>query len=106
MKAVPIKKCLANKTETLVKYVYVHGPKWLGSWEGQSLSDICSGITHVDAEHWTTNASISKACLDLVDRKVRAGVIGALVVTGFAVSWNLLSACMNISMFILASRIK
>jgi len=66
------------------------------------MADICSGITHVDAEHW---ASISRACSDLVDRKVRAAVIGTLVVAGFAVSWNLLGACMNFSMFILASKL-
>ena len=85
-----------------MKYVYIHGPKWLGSWEGQSLADICSGITKVDAEHWIT---ISKACSDLVDRKVKAAVIGTLVVIGSAVVWNVLGACMNISMFIIASRL-
>lgn len=94
-----------EQTETLVKYVYIHGPKWLGSWEGQSMPDICSGITHVDAQHWTTNVSISNACLDLVNRKVRAGVIGSLVVIGIAVSWNLLSACANMSMFLIVSKL-
>jgi hypothetical protein len=65
------------------------------------MADICSGITHVDAEHW---ASIAGACTDLVDRKVRAAVIGSFVILGSAIAWNLMSSCMNLSVFLLASR--
>lgn len=58
-----------------IRFVYVNGPSWLGSWEGQSEADICSGLTHVDAKHWTDGRG-AEACDGLLDRKVRATVIG------------------------------
>lgn len=63
---------------TLLKYFYIHGPRWLGSWEGLSSNDICSSLTKVDANHWTL---ASDACKDLIDRKVHATFLGLSVVS-------------------------
>jgi hypothetical protein len=67
------------------------------------MADICSGITKVDSVHW---ASLETACSDLVNRKVKASVIGASVVLGTLSVWTFLSACMNISFLLIANRIK
>lgn len=77
-----------------MRFVYVNGPSWLGSWEGQATSDICSGLTHVDARHWAA-ASGSEACTDLLDRKVRASVIGVTVVGSVALAWSAIQTLVN-----------
>jgi hypothetical protein len=79
----------------------MNGPNWLGSWEGQSVHDICSSITGVDASHWTES---NKVCLDLVSRKVRASVVGACTILGFATIWAGLQACVNVSFFYMAQK--
>jgi len=94
-------RTVVNKTGSLVKYVYINGPTWLGSWEGQSLFDICSGLTRVDANHWT---HIPEACADLINRKVKANVIGVSIVSGFVLTWTLTSVLSNIvSLYVLKS---
>ena len=73
--------------------MYINGPTWLGSWEGQSLYDICSGLTRVDASHWL---QIPEACADLINRKVKANVIGVSIVSGALLTWSLVSVVSNI----------
>ena len=74
----------------------MNGPDWLGSWEGQSISDICSGLTKVNAIHWDMDY---KACEDLVDRKVHSSLIGFSVIFGAVVAYASISACMNAAFF-------
>ena len=91
-----------DKTETFVRYIYIHGPSWLGFYEGQSLSDICSTITKVDAEHWQT---FKDPCLILIKRKVRSGMIGIGILIGSTTFIGLLNACINISTYCIFSKI-
>lgn len=67
------------------------------------MADICSGITKVDSVHWST---LEAACSDLVNRKVKASVIGASVVLGTLSMWTFMSACMNISFLLIANKLK
>ena len=85
-----------QRTQSFVKYVFVNGPSWLGSYEGLSEMDICSSLTKVDAVHWQ---AMHEACQSLIDRKVRAGLIGVGVLLGFATLWTSMQACANFSMF-------
>ena len=68
----------------------------MGSYEGLSEMDICSSLTKVDAVHWQV---MNEACKSLIDRKVRAGLIGVGVVIGFATLWTSMQACVNLSVF-------
>lgn len=78
----------------------MYGPRWLGSWEGQSSEDICSSLTKVDAKQWT---QIHDACEDLINRKIKASVIGtAVVATSLALCISfqaLTNAFMNASVY-------
>jgi len=93
--------CIFKKIESLSRYLYINGPTWLGSWEGQSLHDICSSITHVDSKHF---AVVPQACIDLINRKVKAGLIGATVVVASITFWSLMQTCMNYSAYMILKR--
>ncbi len=75
--------------------MFVYGPNWLGSWEGQSISDICSGLTKVNSVHWDLDSS---ACEDLVNRKVHSSVIGTTVIFSFVALYVAMTACANATM--------
>ncbi len=85
-----------KQISSVFKYIFVNGPTWLGSWEGQSISDICSGLTRVNALHWDLD---TKACEDLVDRKVHSSLIGASVVFAGIMAYTSMQACMNAFFF-------
>jgi hypothetical protein len=76
--------------ESLVRYIFVNGPSWLGSWEGQSVADICSGLTKIDASHWQY---LTSPCEQLIDRKVHATIVGLSTVGLAALAWHCVSAC-------------
>lgn len=78
------------------RYVYVHGPSWLGLWEGQQQVDICSSLTQVDAKQWQR---IPDACNELVDRKVHASVLGLTLIGGLLLSWSCLQSFAQISVY-------
>ena len=80
---------------SLIRYVFIHGPSWLGSYEGLSENDICSSLTKVDAVHW---ASMEAACKSLIDRKVRAGLVGLGAVSSLMLLWTSMQACANITL--------
>jgi len=82
--------------DTALKYIYIHGPFWLGSWEGLSVADICSGLTKVDALHWSSNSDL---CNDLIQRKIHATTIGVSVVLGLYCMASSISACNTILMY-------
>jgi hypothetical protein len=81
-----------EQIDQIFKYIFVHGPNWLGSWEGQSISDICSGLTKVNSLHWDLDVV---ACEDLVNRKVHSSVVGAAVVMSALAMYVAMSACAN-----------
>lgn len=81
-----------------MRFVYVHGPSWLGSWEGQSEADICSGLTHVDARHWTLSPDGPRACESLLDRKIHATLIGVGVVSGVALAWTAVQTIVTVGL--------
>jgi len=74
--------------------VYKHGPLWLGSWEGVSNADICSGLTKVHASHWST---AQEPCEDLIYRKVHATMIGAIAVSAVWLTCTCAYSCMQVS---------
>ena len=74
----------------------MNGPSWLGSYEGQSALDICSSITKVDAEQWSY---MKQACNDLIERKVKSGLIGIGVIISFGALWTSMQAIVNISIW-------
>lgn len=82
--------------------MYVYGPAWLGSWEGQSTLDICSGLTKVDSAHW---ALLPDVCKDLIDRKVHATLIGIGSLSALVLVWTCLQTCVNASTYILVSKL-
>ncbi len=59
------------------KYLYIHGPNWLGMWEGLDLADICAGLTNVPAKDWLRNEVV---CESLVSRHTYATVLGIGIV--------------------------
>lgn len=86
--------------DAIAKYVFVNGPAWLGSWEGQSSVDICSGITKVDAAHWS---KMQDACDSLITRKVHASLIGYAVIGAAAVAYAALQTWCNRLVFAAAA---
>ena len=78
---------------TMGRYVFVFGPAWLGAWEGQSPADICSGLTRIDATHWSTHEG---PCVDLIDRKVHASLVGLSAVTLAILVWHSFGLCCGI----------
>ena len=55
------------------EYIYVHGPKWLGMWEGLPPKDICTGLTYVSSDAWS---HMQADCVSLIRRHTHATVIG------------------------------
>lgn len=98
------KKCLRSykQIQSLFKYIFIHGPNWIGSWEGLGLSDICSGLTKVNSVHWESDTS---ACEDLVDRKVHSSLIGVSLVAAAVSAYVCMQACMNAAFFNLYSKL-
>jgi hypothetical protein len=79
----------------------MNGPTWLGSWEGQSMHDICSSLTRIDAAHWISS---SEVCKELIARKIKASAIGIISVLTLAVTWTSLQACAHIGVHWAAKR--
>jgi hypothetical protein len=77
-----------------VRFVFVNGPTWLGFYEGQNEHDICSSLTKVDAVHWS---QMQTACTTLIDRKVKATLVGLGAIASIVFAWTSLQACANIA---------
>jgi hypothetical protein len=63
--------------ESLWKHLYLHGPTWLGCWEGLSLEDICQQLTAVRARFW---AGQPDECNSLLSNKMQAFMIAVHVI--------------------------
>jgi len=83
--------------------VFQHGPSWLGLYEGQSEADICSSLTKVDASLWT---QATAACHDLIERKVRATVIGLMSLSALGALWTCTHAAIHHGCYVLCRRTK
>lgn len=58
-----------------VEYLYIHGPHWLGFWEGIDNSDICAGLTSVPSQTWNKN---QESCNNLIYRHSYANLLGLI----------------------------
>lgn len=72
---------LYSAVHTPVAYLYVHGPRWLGFWEGLDLPDICAGLTMVPAKEWAGGRA-EVLCAALVERRAHATLLGIAVLSG------------------------
>lgn len=52
-----------------LNYLFVHGPGFLGCWEGRTRPSICSALTSVDASVWKL---LPGECDELIERKVHS----------------------------------
>ena len=74
------KTIMGNVLPTAFRYVYTHGPAFLGGWEGQRQSVICNGLTQIDTSIWEL---LPEECAALLLRKAQAYtvVVYAIVAT-------------------------
>lgn len=78
----------------MLEYIYIHGPRWLGSWEGIAKADICAGLTKVPAALWSVDVNAPE-CAALISRHVRAAGIGFATIATSLVMWTSLQAWAN-----------
>lgn len=72
-------KILSDYVYAPFEYVYIHGPKWLGMWEGLAPKDICTGLTMVTSDVWSV---ASTECKNLIRRHTHATVLGIGILVG------------------------
>ena len=53
----------------MTRVVYLHGPSFLGFWEGTSFEQVCAWITSTPTVMWTRSQN-AEYCHDIIDRKV------------------------------------
>lgn len=70
----------------LFQYIYFHGPKKFGFWNGIDSVDACSEITKVPSKVWSQQL---EACNDLLMRDYEAYMIGVGLVTSGLFLWKL-----------------
>lgn len=57
---------------TPLKNLYLHGPKFLGFWEGKENSDICEKISGVNSNFWKYNRI---ECDNMIDKKFNSLIV-------------------------------
>lgn len=70
---------MGNVLPTAFRYVYTHGPAFLGGWEGQRQSVICNGLTQIDTSIWEL---LPDECAGLLLRKAQAYTVVVYALLG------------------------
>lgn len=74
------------------EYLYIHGPAWMGFWEGVEAGDICAGLTMVPAKDWTAPNTVAM-CTSLIQRHSHATLLGIGVVSALLGVYASINAC-------------
>lgn len=74
-------KLLVDGIGAPLRWLYLFGPSLLGwgFWEGKTAAEVCSRLTNVEAAFWERDLNRGQ-CLELIEAKVHAFSIGAVVV--------------------------
>lgn len=62
--------------------LWLHGPEWLGGWEGKHASDMCAATTKMPASDFLHEAAQAASCAALLDRMWTARLLGITTVAG------------------------
>lgn len=73
-------------------YVYVHGPRLLGCWEGAKRATICNHLTNVE-EVWD---HLPEQCDELLRRKCHAYTTVLCLSASLFVAYRLLSSALSL----------
>jgi hypothetical protein len=68
--------------------IYLHGPRMLGCWEGQTEADICVSLApRTDARFWTDNP---QECKKVIYNNIYSWILISEYLIGFALIWMIL----------------
>ena len=89
------KGTLENNTEPygILNYLFVHGPSFLGCWEGHTRASICAGLTSVDSSVWKL---LPGACDELIERKVHSMEILVAYSLALVGACRLVTSCFHL----------
>ena len=70
--------------------LYLHGPRFLGCWEGKPMEDICVVLApRSRAEFWLDHPG---ECMAMVDKNIYSWILVTQYLLGVVVAWTLAKA--------------
>ena len=63
----------------IYRFIFLHGPAFMGGWEGQPPAEVCSRLTQTSSQLWREGIFNREECSAMIDRKVTSHIVGSLI---------------------------